>query len=155
VAEPYLKLTKTSEQFFDNTFKCHLELFDQNGKELRQWLVCTGQGYAQKFRKAGHNIPGSMEPCPQGIYRVEDIAWAGGKDNWEASWGPGLGPVFIPIICPEEKRRGEFGIHMDYNRVTAPSTAGCVGVLTEKDMKDIVAWLRKYDPKTLDVDWGL
>jgi hypothetical protein len=155
MGDSYLRLSKTSEKFADGTFKCKLELFDEGGKEVREWIVCTGQGYAQHFRKAGRNMPGSMEPCPQGTYAVWDISWAGGKDNWKASHGAGLGPVFIPIVCAEEKRRGEFGIHMDYNRSTAPGTAGCVGVIGEKDMRDIVDWLRKLDPKILKVDWGL
>lgn len=155
MAEPYLELTKTDKKFADGTYKCLLKMIDENGRVVAVWTVCTGQGWAQVFRKAGRNVPGSMEPLPQGTYRVEDIAWAGGKDNWEASHGAGLGPVFVPVICPDEKRRGEFGIHMDYNRSVASSTAGCIGVIGESDMRSIVKFLRQYDPRTLKVDWGL
>ena len=153
----YLKLTKTSEKFNDGCYKCHLRMFDEKEQLVASWMVCTGQGWAQDFRIAGNNIPGSMEPLPQGDYVVHDPDWAGGKDNWGAgvSLGAGIGPVFIPVICLAEKRRGEFGIHMDYNRATSPGTAGCIGVLDEADMKEIVKYLRLYDPKIMHVDWGL
>jgi lysozyme len=151
----YLRLEKTQETFTDNTYKCTLKIFDDKEQYAGSWTVCTGQGYAQKFRKAGRNIPGSMEPLPQGIYEVFDIEWAGGKDNWVVSHGPGLGPVFVPVVCREEKRRGEFGIHIDYNRGSSSGTAGCIGVLDEQDMREIVQHLRKFDPKVLRVEWGL
>jgi hypothetical protein len=155
MTEPYMTLEKTNERFPDRTFKLILKIFDANDREQKRWTVCSGQGYAQNFRKAGRNIPGSMEPCPQGTYVVHDIAWAGGKDNWDVSHGSGLGPVFVPVVCPDEKRRGEFGIHADYNRNSAPGSAGCIVTTTLGDMKDIVVWLRKLDPKILKVDWGL
>jgi hypothetical protein len=155
MGEPYLRVSKKNEKFPDGTYKLVLQLFNEKDQEQARWLVCSGQGYAQQFRKAGRNIPGSMEPCPQGTYVVHDILWAGGKDNWESSHAAGIGPVFIPIVCPEEKRRGEFGIHCDYNRNKAPGSAGCLVTTTLGDMKDIVVWLRKLDPKKLIVDWGL
>jgi lysozyme len=155
MTRPYLTLIKTQSKFSDGTYKCELSIWNAEGIKEKTWIVCTGQGYAQNFRKAGRNIPGSMEPLPQGDYQVFDIAWAGGKDNWEKSHGAGLGPVFVPVVCPEEKRRGEFGIHLDYNRGTSPGTAGCIGVIGQKDMRDIVDWLRKLDPKILKVNWGL
>lgn len=155
MSSSYMELTKTESSFSDGTYKCLLKMFDENKTLVGVWTVCTGQGWAQVFRKAGHNIPGSMEPLPQGTYRVEDIAWAGGKDNWEVSHGAGLGPVFVPVVCFDEKRRGEFGIHLDYNRSVASGTAGCIGVIGEKDMRDIVRLLRGYDPKVLYVRWGL
>lgn len=134
MASSYMKLTKTDAKFADGTYKCLLQMFDEQGEVRASWTVCTGQGWAQVFRKAGRNVPGSMEPLPQGSYYVHDIDWAGGKDNWNASHGAGLGPVFVPIVCAEEKRRGDFGIHNDHNRNTAP---GCFDiedteVLTDK-----------------------
>lgn len=155
MASPYMRLTKSDAKFADGTYKCLLQMFDEQGEVRASWTVCTGQGWAQVFRKAGRNVPGSMEPLPQGSYYVHDIDWAGGKDNWNASHGAGLGPVFVPIVCAEEKRRGDFGIHMDFNRTTSPGTAGCLGVIGESDMRDLVTWLRKLDPRELKVDWGL
>ena len=155
MTSPYMVLVRTEEQFKDGCFMCLLKMFGGDDSLYGMWTVTTGQGWAQEFRKAGLNIPGSMEPLPQGDYVIHDILWAGGKDNWQESFGAGLGPVFIPIICAAEKRRGEFGIHMDYNRTRASSTAGCVGILTDKDMRDIVKLLRIYDPKVLYVKWGL
>jgi len=157
MSNPYMTLTKaeTNDRFEDGCYRCQLRMFDSFEHLVGIWLVCTGQGWAQDFRKAGLNIPGSMEPLPQGEYAIHDIEWAGGKDNWVVSHGPGLGPVFIPIVCREEKRRGEFGIHIDYNRSSSSGTAGCIGVLDEEDMKQIVQYLRELDPKVLHVNWGL
>jgi lysozyme len=131
--------------------KLNLLLF-VDGKIVFEALVKSGQARAQVYRKAGRNIPGSMEPCPQGHYQVGDIIWYGGKDNYAASGGQGLGPLFIPIYCEQELRRGEFGIHLDTG---APGTAGCLGLQNIEKLKELVAVLRKYDPKDLDVDWGL
>lgn len=155
MASSYMTLTHTQDRFDDGCFQCLLKMFDEHEALVGVWTVCTGQGWAQVFRRAGHNIPGSMEPLPQGQYVIHDILWAGGKDNWQVSHGTGLGPVFVPVICAAEKRRGEFGIHMDYNRSRAPGTAGCIGILTEKDMREIVRLLREHDPRDLHVRWGL
>lgn len=155
MTSPYLTLSKMDETFPDGCYKCSLKLFNEIGMLMGIWTVCTGQGWAQVFRKAGKNIPGSMEPLPQGTYVVHDTLWAGKKGDWSVSHGAGLGPVFIPIVCNQELRRGDFGIHMDFNRPTSPGTAGCVGITDQKDMKDIVKLLRIYDPKRLLVQWGL
>lgn len=155
MCSPYMELTKTDKKFSDGTFRCLLRMFDQKESMVAVWTVATGQGWAQVFRKAGRNIPGSMEPLPQGTYTVENIDWAGGRDNWSASWGPGIGPVFVPVECAEETRRGAFGIHDDHNRSTAPGSAGCIVTTTQADMRDIVKFLRLYDPKVLHVRWGL
>lgn len=152
---PYLELTKTDKKFPDGTFMCLLKMHDKKGSMVALWTVCTGQGWAQIFRKAGRNVPGSMEPLPQGTYEVHDIEWAGGKDVWKASWGPGIGPVFVPVVCKEETRRSAFGIHDDHNRGVAPGSAGCIVTTSQADMRDIVKFLRLYDPKVLYVKWGL
>lgn len=124
------------------------------------WLdipACSGQPYAQTFRKAGEdgNIPGNMEPLPQGKYIVSNIEWASAKDDFEGSWGKGLGPVYVAVSCDEERKRGSFGIHLDANRDTSPGTAGCVGILNQEDLEKLVSALRRVDARELEVDWGL
>lgn len=156
MASPYMTLIKaeTNDKFEDGCYRCQLRMYDSFEHLVGIWLVCTGQGWAQDFRIAGNNIPGSMEPLPQGDYTVFDMQWAE-FNSWSQSLGAGIGPVFVPIVCSAEKRRGEFGIHMDYNRAISPGTAGCIGMLDKRDMQKLVDLLRVYDPKLLKVDWGL
>lgn len=142
---------RTGAHWQDGCEKLKLSLSDAD-KLIFECYAKSGQARAQKYRKAGRNVPGSMEPCPQGLYKVSDIIWYGGKDNFAASGGQGLGPLFVPIYCEKELRRGEFGIHLDTG---APGTAGCIGLQSMEDLRKLVAALRQVDPKELDVDWGL
>jgi lysozyme len=116
----------------------------------------SGQPNAQYFRKPEHprSVPGCMEPIPEGNYRIGDIEWASGKDNYNASWGPGLGPVWIALPATFKDDRSAFGIHLDSNAGTSPGSAGCVVIPNESELKRLVAALRKHDPKTLRVEWN-
>lgn len=115
----------------------------------------SGQPNAQFFRKPGdpRSVPGCMEPIPFGKYGIGMIEWAGGKDNYNASWGPGLGPVWIALPATFADDRSAFGIHLDSNASTSPGSAGCVVIPNESELKRLVAALRKHDPKTLEVLW--
>jgi L,D-peptidoglycan transpeptidase YkuD (ErfK/YbiS/YcfS/YnhG family) len=91
-----------------------------------------------------------MMPLPGGIYSVGDIQWAK-KDDYQASLGAGLGPMFVPVEPQFQTRRSAFGIHADTG---AYGTAGCIGVRSTDDLKRLVRALREYDPKRLVVDWS-
>lgn len=116
----------------------------------------SGQPYAQSFRRPEHprSLPGCMEPIPFGDYRIGDIEWAGGKDNYDASWGPGLGPCWIALKATFSDDRSAFGIHLDSNAGTSPGSAGCVVIPNISELKRLVAALRKHDPKILKVQWN-
>lgn len=115
----------------------------------------SGQPYAQSFRRPEHprSVPGCMEPIPHGDYRIGDIEWAGGKDNYNASWGPGLGPIWVALKATFSDDRSAFGIHLDSNAGTSPGSAGCVVIPNISELKRLVAALRKHDPKLLKVTW--
>jgi lysozyme len=115
----------------------------------------SGQPYAQYFRKPGdpRSVPGCMEPIPYGKYSIGKIEWAGGSDNYGASWGPGLGPIWVALPATFADDRSAFGIHLDSNADTAPGSAGCVVIPNTSELRRLVAALRKYDPKTLEVLW--
>lgn len=158
VGEVYLKCTRRQPGKLDSR---GLEVLDlqliQGTEVLFAWDACSGQPWnKQTFLKGGAGeVAGSMYPCGQGKYTVENFRWYGGKDNWNASGGPGLGPIFIPFEPTFSTERGAYGIHFDENYGISPGTAGCIGINTIADMKIIVEQLRKYDPKTLIVDWAL
>jgi len=119
--------------------------------------VASGARGAQTLRRPQdpRSVPGNLEPIPQGRYRIGPIEFANGKDNYEGSWGAGLGPVWVGLDAGFSDDRGAFGIHQDHNIGGAPGSAGCVVVRDVADLKRFVAALRKHDAKTLVVDWGL
>lgn len=122
-----------------------------------EWSVASGARGAQNFRRPSdpRSVPGNLEPLPQGRYSLGDIQFAGGKDNYEGTHGAGLGPVWIPLSAEFSDDRGSFGIHLDANSGSSPGSAGCVVLRDVADLKRLVAALRKFDPKTLIVDWNL
>ena len=95
---------------------------------------------------------------PEGRWRVGDINFRDGKDNYTGKvWNAGLGPVKILLDYkePDSTARAAIEIHIDWNKKTSPGTAGCVGVRSVADYKTLVGWLRDTDPRDLFVDWGL
>jgi lysozyme len=97
-----------------------------------------------------------MEPLPEGRWRIQDIAWANGKDVYGPEvFASGLGPVSTPLeyVGPGSTERANIEIHIDWNVPRAPGTAGCIGIRDVKDYKTLVRWLRDTDPKDLYVDW--
>lgn len=119
-----------------------------------KFSVVSGQPNAQNLRRPEdpRSRPGNMEPIPQGKYSIGNIQWVSGADSYTGSWGPGLGPVWIPLTANFSDDRGSFGIHLD---MSVPGSAGCIVLPNVAELRRLVAALRKYDPKTLSVEWGL
>lgn len=128
-----------------------------NSIPMGKLLVVSGARGAQVFRKGPDSVSGSLQPIPQGRWRVEDIVWAGGKDNYNASWGPSLGPASVPLtyLGPGTTPRRNIEAHYDANAGTSPGTAGCIGFNSIADLKSFIAWLRADNPRLLEVNWGL
>lgn len=114
----------------------------------------SGQPSAQSFRKPSdpRSRPGNMEPIPQGTYRLGPVEWAGGKGNWSASWGAGLGPVWISLTATFSDDRSAFGIHLDSGPV---GSAGCVVLPDVDTFKRLLTALDLLKPTVLVADWGL
>jgi GH24 family phage-related lysozyme (muramidase) len=152
----WLQLTKTGRRNGNG-----LELLDLayvvDGKAVGTLQVVSGAPGHQAFRKGVDSRSGSLEPLPEGRWGVSDIAWAGGRDNYNASWGPGLGPASVPLrfLGPATTERSAIEMHFDANHGTSPGTAGCVGFQSIADLQAFIGWLRKSDPRDLFVDWGL
>jgi lysozyme len=151
----YLRLTKTNRR--DEYGLCVLLLdYIKNGVVEGSLKTCSGQDYAQIFRTGVESRSGSMEPLPEGRWRIQDIAWANGKDVYGPEvFASGLGPVSTPLeyVGPGSTERANIEIHIDWNVPRAPGTAGCIGIRDVKDYKTLVRWLRDTDPKDLYVDW--
>lgn len=155
-SRPHLRLTRTGAKDARGLEKLRLHHV-KGGQVVGELLVVSGAPGAQQFRSGSRSRAGSLEPLPEGRYGIEDIAWAGGRDNYAASWGAGLGPASVPLryLGPGKTDRSAIEIHYDANAPTSPGTAGCVGLRSIGDLRTLVAWLRDSDPRDLYVDWGL
>ena len=68
----------------------------KNSLPMGELLVVSGAPGRQAFRTGAASESGSLEPLPEGHWYVDDIAWAGGKDNYNASyWLEVLLPIRI------------------------------------------------------------
>jgi GH24 family phage-related lysozyme (muramidase) len=153
---PRLVLTRTRQRDARGLESLNLA-YIKPGAAVASLQVVSGAPGRQSFRTGAASKSGSLEPLPEGLYRVEDIAWATGRDNYAGSWGPGLGPASVPLTWqgPGRTERSAIEIHYDANHGVSPGTAGCVGLQSIADLRTLVGWLRDTDPRQLYVDWGL
>jgi lysozyme len=155
-SRPHLRLTRAGRKDGRGLELLKLQ-YVKAGAVVGELLAVSGAPRAQVFRKGVDSKAGSMEPLPEGRWGISDIAWAGGKDNYTASWGAGLGPASIPLryLEPGTTQRSAIEIHYDANAGSSPGTAGCVGMRSVGDLQTLIGWLRDTDPRDLFVDWGL
>lgn len=151
-----LRLTRTDTTDNRGLVVLRLDLMEK-GKATSTMYVVSGAPGAQNFRLGRDSRAGSLEPLPQGRWRISSIAWAAGKDNYSGNFGPGLGPASVALsyLGPGTTQRSAIEIHYDANHGSSPGTAGCVGLNSIADLRTLVGWLRRVDPKVLVVDWGL
>lgn len=151
--EPVIKLTKhPSGKRSDGLVQLIMEFFDNRGQKYGQVLCISGVPSAQAFRTGKDSRAGSLEPLPEGIYSVGNIEWAAGRDNYNGSWGAGLGPVWVGTDPTFATARSAIGIHRDAGAI---GTAGCIGISSDADLRECVRLLRLHDPRKLIVDYRL
>jgi len=151
----YLRLTRTPKTNNKGLVELALERVRPAGGP-EGFIVVSGAPGRQQFRTAAASQASSLEPLPEGLWRMEPPAWAGGVGNWTASWGPGLGPVSIPMtyLRPGGTKRTLIEAHLDFNAPVSPGTAGCIGVNTRRDMEALLRWYAE-GVREIYVDWGL
>jgi lysozyme len=153
----YLKLTKMNKKDEFGCFVLKMEYFE-DGKLKDSMSVCSGTPGAQVFKTGPNSIPKSLQPLPEGKWRIENIDWKAGKDKYVGEFASGIGPVATPLtyVGPNSTRRSAIEIHIDWNRRNgSPGTAGCVGLYTIADYQRFVSWLGETNPRDFYVDWGL
>ena len=155
-AAPHLRMVLGQGSDSRGLRRLNLEYVKGDGV-VGRLTVNSGAPGRQHFRTGAQSQAGTLEPLPEGLWKIGDIEWAKGKDNYSGSWGEGLGPAFIALdyVGPGKTGRSAIGIHIDSNAGRSPGTAGCVGVTSEGDFRLLVSWLRETDPRELYVDWGL
>lgn len=153
---PHLRLSRSGKKDSRGLELLRLQYL-KDGALVGEVLTVSGAPSAQNFRTGAQSRAGSLEPLPEGRYGIADIAWAGGRNNYGASWGPGLGPASVPLsyLGPGRTQRSAIEIHYDSNASVSPGTAGCVGMRSISDLQTLVGWLRDSDPQHLYADWGL
>lgn len=154
--KPHLRLTRTGKRDGRGLEQLKLD-YVKGGAVAGSLIVVSGAPGAQEFRTGARSRAGSLEPLPEGRWGIENVQWAAGKNNYTASWGPGLGPVSTPLryLGPGSTERSAIEIHIDSNARTSPGTAGCIGIANEADYRKFVEWLRDADPRDLFVDYKL
>ncbi len=153
----YLKLTNTNVKDSSGCFKLKFEYF-KDGQSKDSLIVNSGQPKRQFFRTGKDSPSASFEPLPEGKWLVNNIQWKNGKNIYDKGiWQPGIGPakILLDYVPQNGTRRALIEIHIDWNKNTAPGTAGCIGIQSISDFKRFVGWLRESDPRDLYVDWGL
>lgn len=128
----------------------HLDAW-QNLNYLGRITVNSGAPGAQVFRTLVNERKGQLEPCPEGVFNLGPLEWAGGKGNYDAQFPQIQSPIWVMI----DPRRA-IGFHLDGNRRTAPGSAGCLVFKTVDDMKKFVNWYNGYGAfQQLICNWGL
>lgn len=151
--EPVIKLTKhPSGKRSDGLIQLHMEFYDDRGVKYGQVLCVSGVPSAQVFRTGKDSRAGSLEPLPEGVWSVGNIEWISGKDSYVGSWGSGLGPVWVGMTPLFSTSRSAIGMHRDDGGI---GTAGCVGISSTEDLKELVRLLRLHDPQRVIVDYNL
>jgi GH24 family phage-related lysozyme (muramidase) len=124
---------------------------------MAELLVVSGAAGAQAFRIGARSRAKSLEPLPEGRYSLGPVEWAGQAGDYAASWGPGLGAVWVSLnyAAPGHTSRSALGCHLDENAKTAPGSAGCVVFRSTADLRTFVGWMSQHRPRELYVNWGL
>ncbi|BBC26068.1 glycoside hydrolase family protein [Pseudanabaena sp. ABRG5-3] len=153
------RLTRTRNPAYEGLEWCQLDFIDPIGKSLASLRVVSGLKGVQNFELPETRVAGSGKPLPQGRYLIGDIDWAAGTDNYDASHdNQGIGPVWVPLTKQFIDDGNAFGFHADWNWIqsqTSPGSEGCICPSTIPDLKELVRLLRLYDPRELNVYWGL
>lgn len=153
---PHLTLTRTKKLNANGLELLRLSRVI-DGIAMDDLMVVSGVASKQRFETGARSQAGGLTPLPEGRWRIGPVEWKAGKGNWDASWGQGLGPVWIALDyeSPGRTARSAIGIHLDANIATAPGSAGCVVLSTRADLEKLIGWLQPGSIKHLFVDWGL
>jgi hypothetical protein len=96
------------------------------------------------------DYPGSMNPIPQGLYKIE-------KPVTEslAQCDPAIGPTWMALTPLDDTNgRDGFIIHLDFNYTYSPGTAGCPFPHRTRDIYTIAEMVERSTEAILTVDHG-
>ncbi len=158
--EPYLLLTKKTNKKGEVIRDSHglvVCLLTLVHKDFQNKFVEVNTGHPdhQVFRRHDDSQakPGSMEPIPEGKYRISLPIYRQPGEHWPE----GIGDRTMPLtpLLPLIGGRGAFEVHPDANRLWAPGSAGCPATLTTEDWNRVAYWRKELGADTLIADWRL
>lgn len=157
---PFIRVTKTKKKNSDGLIELKVSLIDSvTGNEETSLTAVSGQPDKQSFRTAFESKSGSMEPIPEGYYKLGPVEWSDSRGDYDGSWGEGLGPIWVQIDPAPGMviARSALGFHFDENKRIAPGSAGCLVFQDLKKLKKFVGWFadKRFAPKKMVVNWGL
>ncbi len=116
------------------------------GRTVRTFPTVTGRAHTQNRDR---HRAGTEAPLPTGLYRVGPIH-RGPFGEYE------LGrDYFIDLFPTFQTGRSELGIHFDPSFNKDPKedgTAGCIGLASNEDLRELVSLVRQYNVRTLEVN---
>lgn len=155
-SDKFLRVSRIDGKDANQIQKLKLELCEyvtaSKYRVLESMLVRSGLPGYQEFKLAAESKEKSHEPIPEGYYKLGPVEWAGGKDNYNASWKTGIGATWTDCLPQMATGRSAIGIHLDTN---VPGTEGCVGLLSVADEKKYVGWRKAHSLTRLHVNYGL
>lgn len=116
-----------------------------DGQKIGDYPTVTGRAYTQNRNR---NVSGTEAPLPTGRYSVASSIVAGTH--------PEVGGRFLPIYPLFRTGRSALGIHYDpsFNKSNGQDgTAGCVALTNKQDLDRVLAFVRSYQPKYLEVQF--
>lgn len=122
-----------------------LRLYDADGYLVKEFNTVTGRANTQKKDR---KLAGTQAPLPDGTYTVA-------KKPIRATI-PEAGQLFLPIEPVLPNGRTSLGIHYDpsFNKQNGEDgTSGCIGLTKEEDFRDVLTFVRDYQPQYLEVEF--
>lgn len=121
-----------------------LQLYDADGKFYKEFNTVTGRANTQDKNR---DLAGTEAPLPNGTYTVAKQAIPAAI--------PEAGKRFLPIQPSSfSTGRTSLGIHYDPSYEKANSedgTSGCIGLTKEEDFRQVLKYVRDYQPRYLEV----
>jgi hypothetical protein len=119
----------------------HLYVDDQL---IKTYQTVSGRSHTQHRNR---HKSGTEAPLPNGKYRVAKTPIPGTI--------PEAGSLFLPVQPLFSTGRSALGIHYDPSfekRNGEDGTSGCIGLTSQAELKQLLNYVREYQPKYLEVN---
>lgn len=115
-----------------------------DGELIRTYQTVTGRSHTQYRNR---HKSGTEAPLPNGKYKVAKTPIPGTIRE--------AGSLFLPIQPLFSTGRSALGIHYDPSfekRNGEDGTSGCIGLVSQSELNQLLKYVREYQPKYLKVD---
>lgn len=159
IGDTYLRLTLDRNPSSNNQLKPLKLSLVRDGLEEVSYSVVSGKPGKQELRLAKDSVSDTNEPIPEGHYRIGNLRDYGPTEHPRLA---GIARYFLPLHFSRSTQthktqpRTDLGLHVDKDVRIDPGTAGCIGMLTRAELKQVLSWVsRNESARYLWVDYGL